>query len=56
MSMLFLVKDLIYGYYKFYSYFFNGDNIKFYNVILKYVELGVFYLFFYYDGDWYGKN
>ena len=39
--MLLLAKDLTHGYHKFYSYFSNGDNTKFYNAILKYVELGV---------------
>ena len=55
-SMLLLAKDLTHGYHKFYSYFSNGDNTKFYNAILKYVELGVLYPLSYYDGDWYGKN
>ncbi|MCR4455855.1 hypothetical protein NTB88_23110 [Aeromonas salmonicida] len=55
-SMLLLSDELTDGYHKFYSYFSDGDNDHFFNIILKYVKKGVLYPLSYYDGDWYGKN
>ncbi|WP_086429542.1 L-aspartate--L-methionine ligase LdmS [Staphylococcus cornubiensis] len=52
-SML-LLKDKLTGpYHKFYSYFANGDNARFFNAIRHFIELGVLYPLSYYDGDWY---
>lgn len=52
-SML-LLKDKLTGpHHKFYSYFANGDNARFFDAIRHYVERGVLYPLSYYDGDWY---
>lgn len=52
-SML-LLKDALTGsYHKFYSYFANGDNERFFEAVRHFVEQGVLYPLSYYDGDWY---
>ncbi|HCS9121474.1 TPA: ATP-grasp domain-containing protein [Staphylococcus pseudintermedius] len=52
-SML-LLKDALTGsYHKFYSYFANGDNERFFEAVCHFVEQGVLYPLSYYDGDWY---
>lgn len=55
-SMLLLANELNSGYQKFYSYHSKGDNIHFFNTILKYVKEGCLYPLSYYDGDWYGED
>ncbi|MEJ7542723.1 L-aspartate--L-methionine ligase LdmS [Staphylococcus intermedius] len=52
-SML-LLKDKLTGpHHKFYSYFANGDNARFFEAVHHFVERGVLYPLSYYDGDWY---
>ncbi|MBH9581346.1 ATP-grasp domain-containing protein [Staphylococcus felis] len=52
-SMLLLAPLLKGKYHKFYSYFADGDNERFFKTIVEYVEKGVLYPLSYYDGDWY---
>ncbi|QLK86536.1 ATP-grasp domain-containing protein [Staphylococcus sp. 17KM0847] len=52
-SMLLLEPVLSGKYHKFYSYFANGDNTRFYNAIVEFVKQGVLYPLSYYDGEWY---
>lgn len=52
-SMLLLEPMLSGNYHKFYSYFANGDNERFFNAIKEFVQKGVLYPLSYYDGDWY---
>ncbi len=52
-SMLLLEPQLTGKHHKFYSYFANGDNERFFNTISSFVEQGVLYPLSYYDGDWY---
>ncbi|MBI5975949.1 L-aspartate--L-methionine ligase LdmS [Staphylococcus canis] len=52
-SMLLLSPVLKGKHHKFYSYFANGDNTRFFNTIVEFVERGVLYPLSYYDGDWY---
>ncbi|AYU55758.1 amidohydrolase [Staphylococcus debuckii] len=55
-SMLLLDDELSGANHKFYSYFADGDNTKFFRTIMKYVRQGKIYPLSYYDGDWYGKD
>lgn len=52
-SMLLLRNELVSQHHKFYSYFANGDNARFFDTICEFVTRGVLYPLSYYDGDWY---
>ncbi|MGO3497546.1 MAG: L-aspartate--L-methionine ligase LdmS, partial [Staphylococcus equorum] len=55
-SMLLLEPFLQEGYHKFYSYLSHVDNSKFFNTIMKYVNMGVLFPLSYYDGDWFDNE